>query len=92
MPGNPHACRLNAAHCSELAQTAVASECQALIVLADTWKRLAAELEADQRLLQVLSKLDLSSQPYEAFLFALNIHHGLKWPSQRKVKEPKARL
>ena len=31
-------------------------------------------LEADQRLLQVLSELDLSSEPYEAFLFALNIH------------------
>jgi len=83
MPGNPHECRLNAAHCSELAKTAVTSECRALLALADTWKRLAAELEADQSLLQVLSELDLSSQPYEAFLFALNIHPGLKWPSQK---------
>jgi len=56
---------------------------QALLVLADTWKRLAAELEADQSLLPVLSELDLSSQPYEAFQFALNIHPGLKWPSQK---------
>ena len=83
VPGNPHECRLNAAHCSELAKTVVTSECQSLLVLADTWKRLAAELEADQSLLQVLSELDLSSQPYEAFLFALNIHPGLKWPSQK---------
>jgi len=92
MPGNPHECRLNAAHCSELAKTVVTSECQALLVLADTWKRLAAELEADQSLLQVLSELDLSSQPYEAFQFALNIHPGLKWPSQKTVKDtsPKA--
>jgi hypothetical protein len=83
MPGNPHVCRLNAANCSELAQTAVTSECQALLVLADTWKRLAAELEADQMLLQVLSELHLSSQPYEALLVALNIHPGVKWPSRK---------
>jgi len=83
MPGNPHECRLNAAQCSKLAQSVATSECDALFVLADTWKRLAAELEADHRLLQVLSELDLSSQPYEAFLFALNIHSGLKWPSQK---------
>jgi hypothetical protein len=83
MPGNPHECRLNAADCSELAKTAVTSEYQSLLVLADTWKRLAAELEADQRLLQVLSELQLSSQPYKAFLFALNIHPDLKWPSQK---------
>ena len=83
MPGNPHECRLNAAQCSKLAKTAVTSECDALFALADTWKRLAAELEADQKLLEVLSELDLSSQPYEAFLFGLNIHPGLKWPSQK---------
>ena len=83
MPGNPHECRLNAAQCSKLAKTAVTSECDALFALADTWKRLAAELEADQKLLEVLSELDLSSQPYEAFLFALNIHPGLKGPSQK---------
>jgi len=40
VPGNPHECRLNAAHCSELAKTVVTSECQSLLVLADTWKRL----------------------------------------------------
>ena len=81
MPGNPQECRLNAAQCSKLAQTAVTSECQALIALAETWKRLAAELEADQMLLQVLWDLDLSLQPYEALLFALNIHSAMKWPS-----------
>jgi hypothetical protein len=40
-------------------------------------------LEADQRLLQVLSELHLSSQPHEALLIALNIHPGLKWPLQK---------
>jgi len=91
MPGNPHECRLNAAHCSELAKTVVTSECQALLVLADTWKRLAAELEADQSLLQVLSELDLSSQPYEAFQFALNIHPGLSEPRSRSISAQRNR-
>src|SRR4029078_5508736 len=88
MPGNPHECRLNVAHCSELAKTVLPSECQALLVLADPWKRLAAELEADQSLLQVLSELDLSSQPYEAFQFALNIHPGLSEPRSRSIYAP----
>ena len=46
MPGNPHECRVNAAQFSKLARNAVTSECDALFALADTWKRLAAELEA----------------------------------------------
>jgi hypothetical protein len=57
MPGDPIECRLNAEDCAELAQTAVPSECEALIALAETWKRLAAEFEADARLLQALGDL-----------------------------------
>jgi hypothetical protein len=85
MPGNPHECRLNATQCSKLAQTVVASECEALLALAVTWKRLAPELEADQMLLQVLSELHLSSEPYEALLLGLNIHPGMNWPSRKKA-------
>jgi hypothetical protein len=91
MPGNPHECRVNAAQFSKLARNAVTSECDALFALTDTWKRLAAELEADQRLLQVLSELHLSSQPHEALLIALNIHPGLKWPSQKTGQRHLAR-
>jgi hypothetical protein len=54
--------------------------------LANTWKKLAAELEADQMLLQALSELHLTSQPYEALLCALNIHPGLNWPLPKKPK------
>ena len=68
MPGNPHECRVNAAQCSKLAQNAITSECDAFVALAKTWKKLAAELEADQMLLQALSELHLTSQPYEALL------------------------
>jgi len=84
MPGNPHECRAAAAQCSKLAQNAITSECDALFALANTWKRLAAELEADQMLLQALSELHLTSQPYEALLCALNIHPGLNWPLPKK--------
>ena len=62
MPGNPHECRAAAAQCSKVAQNAITSECDALFALANTWKRLAAELEADQMLLQALSELHLTSQ------------------------------
>lgn len=72
MPGDPAECRLNAAHCAELAQTAVPLESKGLEALAQTWKRLAAELEAEEMLLQVFAELHLAS-PYEAMLLALNI-------------------
>ena len=58
----------------------------AFVALAKTWKKLAAELEADQMLLQALSELHLTSQPYEALLCALNIHPGLNWPLPKKPK------
>jgi hypothetical protein len=83
MPGNPDECRLNATRCSELARTATTSEsCQALIALAEAWKRLAAELEADQMLLDVLSELELNSQPYDPLLLALKLHSWAAWPSR----------
>jgi len=82
--GQSHECRVNAAQCSKLAQNAIPSECDAFVALATTWKKLAAELEADQMLLQALSELHLTSQPYEALLCALNIHPGLNWPLPKK--------
>lgn len=50
MPGDPDECRLNSERCAQLARAAVSSECPALLVLAETWKRLAAEFEADELL------------------------------------------
>src|SRR4029453_73719 len=89
MPGNPPEGRVNAAQCSKLAQNAITSECDAFFALANAWKKLAAELEADQMLLQALWELHLTSQPYEALLCALNIHPSLNWPLPKK---PKAHL
>jgi hypothetical protein len=51
----------------------VPAECPALLALAETWKRLAAEFEADEMLLQALAELQLGSKPYEALLLALDI-------------------
>ena len=73
MPGDPDECRLNAERCAQLARTAVPSECPALLALAETWKRLAAEFEADELLLHALAELHFGSEPYEALLLALNI-------------------
>ena len=73
MPGNPDECRLNAERYAELARTGMPAECPALLALAETWKRLAAEFEADEMLLQALAELQLGSKPYEALLLALDI-------------------
>ena len=66
MPGDPNECRQNAANCAELAWTAAPSESEAFLALAAAWKRLAAEFEADARLLQALGDIHLGSKPYEA--------------------------
>ena len=67
-------CRLNAARCLELAETATTPELRRLAAI---WKELAAELESDQALLKVLAELDLSPQPcepYEALPYAMKLH------------------
>jgi hypothetical protein len=47
MPGDPAKCRLNAARYSELSKRAKdPARRDRLVGLAETWKRLAAELEA----------------------------------------------
>jgi hypothetical protein len=66
MPGNPRECHLNAARCSELSDTAATPELrQAFIAAAEVWRELAAELEADQALLDTLTELDFTPQPSE---------------------------
>jgi len=58
MPGDPAMCRLIAERYVELCERAkdpVMS--QGLCSLADTWTKLAAELEFDQALLNTLSKI-----------------------------------
>jgi hypothetical protein len=73
MPGSPIECRLQAFRCSQLVETAATPESRrTLIALAETWRRLAAELESDQALVQTLSKLEFS-EPYEALPVALGL-------------------
>jgi hypothetical protein len=74
MPGNPHQCRLNAKRCLKLAEHAKRPEKrQTFTALAETWTRLAAELEADQTLLQAISEMEFS-EPYYALPSALKLH------------------
>jgi hypothetical protein len=73
MPGNPHQCRLNAKRCLRLAEHARRPEMRAVFTaLAETWTRLAAELDSDQALLRTISELEFS-EPYEALPLALKL-------------------
>jgi hypothetical protein len=79
MPGNPEQCRLNAARCLKLAKRARKPEMrETFTALADTWTRLAAELQSDEALLRALSELDFS-EPYEALPLSLKLR---SWPTQ----------
>jgi hypothetical protein len=73
MPGDPAKCRLNAARYTELCEGAKdPARRKRLVVLAETWTRLAAELEADQALLNALSELQFD-EPFYAVPEALNL-------------------
>ena len=79
MLGDPQMCRLNAVHCSQLAETAATPELQgSFLTLAETWRRLAAELASDQVLLKTMSELEFKRpsqpcEPYEALPSALKL-------------------
>jgi hypothetical protein len=73
MPGNPEQCRLNAARYMELSKRAKNRARRAnLAALANMWTRLAAELEADQRLLNTLSEISFD-EPFYAVPDALKL-------------------
>jgi hypothetical protein len=66
MTGNSQQCRLNAVHCLALAGQAISPDSRRdFIALADTWNRLAAELESDEALLQAMSEMELSEPCYD---------------------------
>jgi hypothetical protein len=53
MPGDPRECRLRAARCAELAQTARSTELKAMLInLSKNWEQMANELERAQALMQ----------------------------------------
>ena len=73
MPGNPGQCHLNATRCLGLAKRARRPEMRdTFTALAETWTRLAAELESDEALLRTLSDLEFS-EPYYAVPEALKL-------------------
>jgi len=73
MPGDPAQCRLHAARYLELSKRAKnPARCQNLAALAETWTKLAAELESDQPLLNALSEINYD-EPCYALPEALNL-------------------
>jgi hypothetical protein len=71
--GKPQKCRLNALLCSVQAEQAATPQArQDFIAMADTWNKLAAELESDDRLLQAMSEMELS-EPCYGLALALNM-------------------
>ena len=64
MPGDPQRCRLNATRCLKLSERAKDPARRAnLAALAAMWTKLAAELEADQPLLNVLTEINFYAVP-----------------------------
>jgi hypothetical protein len=56
MPDDPVECRVHAANCRQLAAEARGSEArQTFLSLAETWDRLAAELESAQSFLKAMA-------------------------------------
>lgn len=79
MPGDPYQCREYAARYSALAKRAWRPEVrQVFTELAETWTKLAAEIEADQQLLGTLSEIE-HGEPYEALPHALKLPLKLRW-------------
>ena len=63
MPGDPHQCRLYAGRCLALAKRARKPEArQVFTEMAETWNRLAAEVESEQTLLQAFLKWSLTGR------------------------------
>jgi hypothetical protein len=73
MPSDPLQCGLNAARCSALAGRARKPDAQqAFEALVLTWKQLAAETEADEALLSVISEMRFG-EPSQALPLALGL-------------------
>jgi hypothetical protein len=73
MPGDPAKCRLNAVRFLKLCELAKdPARRKKLAALAETWAKLAAELESDQALLNALSQLELD-EPFYDVPKALNL-------------------
>lgn len=58
MPGDPKECRERAANCRRLAESDGPSTRQTFLSLADSWERLASELENAQCFLQAMTAIE----------------------------------
>ena len=66
MPGDPQKCREQASECIRLANEARSERTKRFFLdLADTWSKLAAELQDAQNFLGALSGMDFENAPDE---------------------------
>jgi hypothetical protein len=61
MPGDPRECRQRALTCTEMAETAATPDGLTCLHLADTWIRLAAELEGALAFLNAVNGLEIKT-------------------------------
>jgi hypothetical protein len=78
MSGDPSECRQHAADYARLAETAAPDLRLELTALADTWKRIAAEIESDHAFLGVLTAIQVEAnstgcEPYKVLPIALGL-------------------
>jgi hypothetical protein len=67
MPNNADQCRLNAARCLKLVHHANSPEDREnLAIMAEAWRRVAAQIECDSSLLRALSELELELEASES--------------------------
>ncbi len=87
MLGDPEQCRLNAVRCLKLSQRAKdPTRRQDLASMAETWEKLAAELDSEQALLNALPELEFG-EPFYGVPEALNLRAVNKQPRQRAGAE-----
>jgi hypothetical protein len=64
VPGDPKECRMHAANCRTLAAQATSPSAKKTFTnLAETWDRLAAELESAQTFLKAMAAIDPKKSP-----------------------------
>ena len=65
MPGDPNRCREHARVCAELARQTVSPEVRDHFTsLAESWSRLAAEIESGQKLLDLIGEISRDLAPH----------------------------
>ena len=76
MLGDPHQCRLHSERCLALAKRSKkAKDRETFLTMAETWRKLAAEIESHGALLRTISEMELG-EPSESRSMKKGYHHA----------------